>query len=76
VSILAHGASGVELLVGDTLTAMFRPDTAMLVENASDYRRTLARIRALSVETFLPGHGRPFPPGALFRGGEAKKGRP
>jgi glyoxylase-like metal-dependent hydrolase (beta-lactamase superfamily II) len=56
VGILA----GDILFAGDTFTNRRKPGTAVYIENSTDLANSLARLKAMSIKTIYPGHGKPF----------------
>ncbi len=50
-----------QLLAGDTFTNNTRPGLAMFIENPTELRASLERIKGLKAVTIYPGHGKPFP---------------
>ena len=54
-----------DLLCGDLLTSLGRPEPNTLVDDPAALAASVARLRGLEVRTIHPGHGRPFRPDEL-----------
>ena len=39
------------------------------IDDMADHRKSLEKLKRLSIETIYPGHGKPFPMSALIRRG-------
>jgi hydroxyacylglutathione hydrolase len=48
------------IIVGDTLTNMSKPNTAMLIENQEDYKRSIEKLKRLDFQKAYVGHGNAF----------------
>jgi len=48
------------LFAGDTFTNRRKPDIATYIENSSELKNSIARLKSLPVKTVYPGHGKPF----------------
>jgi glyoxylase-like metal-dependent hydrolase (beta-lactamase superfamily II) len=49
-----------DLVCGDLLTSLGRPEPNTLVDDPGDLAASVGRLRALDIRTVYPGHGRPF----------------
>jgi hydroxyacylglutathione hydrolase len=45
---------------GDILTNRKKPDSAMYIENASDLKNSMDKLKKLPLKVVYPGHGNPF----------------
>jgi glyoxylase-like metal-dependent hydrolase (beta-lactamase superfamily II) len=48
------------LIAGDTLTNMFKPDAATIIENMDEVKKSLETLKSLPCKMIYPGHGKPF----------------
>jgi glyoxylase-like metal-dependent hydrolase (beta-lactamase superfamily II) len=49
-----------DLFAGDTLVNNKKPETAYIIENSSDLKESLEKIKKLNIRMVYPGHGKPF----------------
>jgi glyoxylase-like metal-dependent hydrolase (beta-lactamase superfamily II) len=56
-----------DFFAGDVFANRGRPGASFYIENTSDYRRSIERVKAMAagIRKVWPGHGKPFPPEAL-----------
>jgi hydroxyacylglutathione hydrolase len=57
-----------DLFCGDLLTNMGRPALNTLVDDREQIKASLLRLKALSIQTIFPGHGKPFTLADLVEG--------
>jgi len=49
-----------DLFCGDLLMNMFKPDLHFMVDDLSDFDRSIEKLKQLNIQTIYPGHGSPF----------------
>ena len=49
-----------DLFCGDLFTNMRRPRLNSMVDNKSELKDSVERLRSMRIGTVLPGHGKPF----------------
>ncbi len=52
--------SGGDLLCGDLLMNMVRPDLHFLIDDLADCKASLEKLKGFTIRTVYPGHGKPF----------------
>lgn len=50
-----------DIIAGDTLQNMRKPNTAQIIDNETVFAESIERLKQLSLKTVYPGHGKPFP---------------
>jgi glyoxylase-like metal-dependent hydrolase (beta-lactamase superfamily II) len=49
-----------DLFCGDLLMNMFKPDLHFMIDDLSDFNRSIEQLKQLNIHTIYPGHGSPF----------------
>ncbi len=49
-----------ELFCGDLLMNIFKPTLHFMIDDLSDFNRSIEQLKQLNIQTIYPGHGNPF----------------